>query len=47
MQRGDWPMHKPECVGMCAYGENWCPSETVRLVARILMKQVWEKEREI
>jgi len=25
---------------MCAYGENWCPSETVRLVARIILKQV-------
>lgn len=33
-------MHKLECVAMCAYGENWCPSETVRLVARIIMKQV-------
>lgn len=40
MQRGDWPMHKLECVAMCAYGENWCPSETVRLVARMIMKQV-------
>uniref|UniRef100_A0A8P4K8X1 [histone H3]-lysine(4) N-trimethyltransferase n=1 Tax=Dicentrarchus labrax TaxID=13489 RepID=A0A8P4K8X1_DICLA len=39
-QRGDWPMHKLECVAMCAYGENWCPSETVRLVARLIMKQV-------
>ncbi|TKS69967.1 N-lysine methyltransferase SMYD2-A [Collichthys lucidus] len=39
-QRGDWPMHKLECVAMCAYGEDWCPSETVRLVARILLKQV-------
>ncbi|XP_056273573.1 polypeptide N-acetylgalactosaminyltransferase 2-like [Pseudoliparis swirei] len=34
-------MHKLECVAMCAYGENWCPSETVRLVARILLKQEW------
>lgn len=33
-------MHKMECVAMCAYGENWCPSETVRLVARIILKQV-------
>ena len=33
-------MHKLECVAMCAYGENWCPSETVRLVARIIVKQV-------
>ena len=40
LQRGDWPMHKMECVAMCAYGENWCPSETVRLVARIILKQV-------
>lgn len=40
MQRGDWPMHKLECVAMVAYGENWCPSETVRLVARLIMKQV-------
>lgn len=40
VQRGDWPMHKLECVAMCAYGENWCPSETVRLVARMIMKQV-------
>lgn len=39
-QRGDWPMHKLECAAMCTYGENWCPSETVRLVARIIMKQV-------
>lgn len=33
-------MHKMECLAMCAYGENWCPSETVRLVARIILKQV-------
>lgn len=33
-------MHKMECVAMCTYGENWCPSETVRLVARIILKQV-------
>uniref|UniRef100_H2TAT1 [histone H3]-lysine(4) N-trimethyltransferase n=1 Tax=Takifugu rubripes TaxID=31033 RepID=H2TAT1_TAKRU len=38
-QRGDWSMHKMECLAMCAYGENWCPSETVRLVARIILKQ--------
>lgn len=37
-------MHKLECAAMCAYGENWCPSETVRLVARIIMKQVKDKE---
>ncbi|XP_072545984.1 N-lysine methyltransferase SMYD2-A isoform X3 [Salminus brasiliensis] len=39
-QKGDWPMHKLECSAMCSYGENWCPSETVRLVARIILKQV-------
>uniref|UniRef100_A0A7N6AB10 [histone H3]-lysine(4) N-trimethyltransferase n=1 Tax=Anabas testudineus TaxID=64144 RepID=A0A7N6AB10_ANATE len=44
-QRGDWPMHKLECVAMCAYGENWCPSETVRLVARVIMKQRVTTER--
>ncbi|KAL1258285.1 hypothetical protein QQF64_011529 [Cirrhinus molitorella] len=44
-QRGDWPMHKLECSAMCAYGENWCPSETVRLVARIILKQKSQTER--
>ncbi|TNN56313.1 N-lysine methyltransferase SMYD2-A [Liparis tanakae] len=44
-QRSDWSMHKLECVAMCAYGENWCPSETVRLVARILLKQRVTTER--
>ncbi|XP_077570070.1 N-lysine methyltransferase SMYD2-A [Stigmatopora nigra] len=44
-QRGDWPMHKLECVAMCVSGENWCPSETVRLVARIIMKQRITTER--
>lgn len=38
-------MHKLECVAMCSYGENWCPSETVRLVARIIMKQRVTTER--
>ncbi|KAG7483489.1 N-lysine methyltransferase SMYD2-A-like [Solea senegalensis] len=38
-------MHKLECVSMCALGENWCPSETVRLVARIIMKQRVTTER--
>ncbi|XP_027015566.1 N-lysine methyltransferase SMYD2-A isoform X2 [Tachysurus fulvidraco] len=37
-------MHKLECSAMCAYGENWCPSETVRLVARIIMKQKFQSE---
>ncbi|XP_071238214.1 N-lysine methyltransferase SMYD2-A-like isoform X2 [Salvelinus alpinus] len=44
-QKGDWPMHKLECTAMCSYGENWCPSETVRLVARIIMKQVGRKSQ--
>ncbi|KAM9317363.1 N-lysine methyltransferase SMYD2 [Gastrophryne carolinensis] len=44
-QKGDWPMHKLECSAMCAYGQNWNPSETVRLTARILAKQKRETER--
>uniref|UniRef100_A0AAR2M6I6 [histone H3]-lysine(4) N-trimethyltransferase n=1 Tax=Pygocentrus nattereri TaxID=42514 RepID=A0AAR2M6I6_PYGNA len=44
-QKGDWPMHKLECSAMCSYGENWCPSETVRLVARIILKQKFQAER--
>ncbi|XP_063078537.1 N-lysine methyltransferase SMYD2-A-like [Engraulis encrasicolus] len=43
-QKADWAMHKLECSSMCAYGENWCPSETVRLVARILAKMRSQKE---
>lgn len=39
-QRADWPNHKMECAAICAYGEKWGASETVRLVARIVMKQV-------
>uniref|UniRef100_A0A8C9SD82 [histone H3]-lysine(4) N-trimethyltransferase n=1 Tax=Scleropages formosus TaxID=113540 RepID=A0A8C9SD82_SCLFO len=38
-QRGDWSMHKLECSAMCAYGEKWSPSETVRLAARIIAKK--------
>lgn len=44
-QKGDWAMHKLECSAMVAYGENWCPSETVRLVARIIMRQKVSSER--
>lgn len=36
-------MHKLECAAMCAFGQNWNPSETVRLTARILAKQVSRK----
>uniref|UniRef100_A0A8C9SUZ0 [histone H3]-lysine(4) N-trimethyltransferase n=1 Tax=Scleropages formosus TaxID=113540 RepID=A0A8C9SUZ0_SCLFO len=39
-QKGDWPMHKLECSAMCAFREDWSPSETVRLAARIITKQV-------
>lgn len=35
-------MHKLECSAMTAFGENWCPSEVSRLVARILAKKVEE-----
>ncbi|XP_066554114.1 N-lysine methyltransferase SMYD2-A [Amia ocellicauda] len=44
-QKGDWPMHKLECSSMCAFGENWNPSETVRLTARIIAKQKTQRER--
>ncbi|NP_001085986.1 N-lysine methyltransferase SMYD2-B [Xenopus laevis] len=44
-QKGDWPMHKLECSSMCSSGQNWCPSETVRLTARILAKQKTQTER--
>lgn len=44
-QKGDWAMHKLECSAMIAFRENWCPSEMVRLVARILAKKKTLKER--
>uniref|UniRef100_A0A8B9Z0G1 [histone H3]-lysine(4) N-trimethyltransferase n=1 Tax=Buteo japonicus TaxID=224669 RepID=A0A8B9Z0G1_9AVES len=44
-QKEDWPMHKLECSAMCAFGQNWNPSETVRLTARILAKQRTHPER--
>ncbi|XP_029318859.1 LOW QUALITY PROTEIN: N-lysine methyltransferase SMYD2-B [Cottoperca gobio] len=44
-QKGDWAMHKLECSAMTAFGENWCPSEISRLVARILAKKKMQKER--
>lgn len=37
-QKKNWPVHKLECHAMCAFGEKWCPSETVRLVARIIAR---------
>ncbi|KAM9840069.1 N-lysine methyltransferase SMYD2-like [Aulostomus maculatus] len=46
-QKGDWAMHKMECSAMIAYGERWCPSETSRLVARILAKKKMQKERSV
>ena len=38
-------MHKLECSPRVVFGENWNPSETVRLTARILAKQVrnWDQ----
>ncbi|XP_017667194.1 PREDICTED: N-lysine methyltransferase SMYD2 isoform X2 [Lepidothrix coronata] len=44
-QKEDWPMHKLECASMCTFGQNWSPSETVRLTARILAKQRTHPER--
>ncbi|XP_076128937.1 N-lysine methyltransferase SMYD2-like [Alosa pseudoharengus] len=45
-QKADWKLHKLECSSMCAYGDNWCPSETVRLVARILVSMKSNKDGE-
>ncbi|KAB1258801.1 N-lysine methyltransferase SMYD2 [Camelus dromedarius] len=44
-KKEDWPMHKLECSPMVVFGENWNPSETVRLTARILAKQKVHPER--
>ncbi|KAL4829022.1 hypothetical protein H8958_019859 [Nasalis larvatus] len=44
-QKEGWPMHKLECSPMVVFGENWNPSETVRLTARILAKQKIHPER--
>uniref|UniRef100_A0A3Q3XE63 [histone H3]-lysine(4) N-trimethyltransferase n=1 Tax=Mola mola TaxID=94237 RepID=A0A3Q3XE63_MOLML len=44
-QKGDWAMHKLECSAMTAFGENWCPSDMSRLVARILAKKKVQMER--
>uniref|UniRef100_A0A8C0XV65 N-lysine methyltransferase SMYD2 n=1 Tax=Castor canadensis TaxID=51338 RepID=A0A8C0XV65_CASCN len=44
-QKEDWPVHKLECSPMVVFGENWNPSETVRLTARILAKQKIHPER--
>uniref|UniRef100_V9KRM4 [histone H3]-lysine(4) N-trimethyltransferase n=1 Tax=Callorhinchus milii TaxID=7868 RepID=V9KRM4_CALMI len=43
-QKTDWPMHKLECASMCKFGQNWNPSETVRLTARILVQQKLQTE---
>ncbi|XP_032881237.1 N-lysine methyltransferase SMYD2 isoform X2 [Amblyraja radiata] len=44
-QKADWPMHKLECSSLSKCGQNWNPSETVRLVARILVKQKMHPEK--
>ncbi|XP_017585515.1 PREDICTED: N-lysine methyltransferase SMYD2 isoform X3 [Corvus brachyrhynchos] len=44
-EKEDWPMHKLECASMCAFGQNWHPSDTVRLTARVLAKQQIHPER--
>lgn len=46
-QKGDWAMHKLECGAMIAFGEKWGPSETVRLVARILAKKNTQTENSV
>ncbi|XP_078261926.1 N-lysine methyltransferase SMYD2-like isoform X2 [Rhinoraja longicauda] len=44
-QKTDWPMHKLECSSLSKFGQDWNPSETVRLVARILVKQKMHPEK--
>jgi len=44
-QKADWPMHKLECGPISAFGHKWNPTETVRLVARVLAKKKLQKER--
>ncbi|XP_077408063.1 N-lysine methyltransferase SMYD2-A-like isoform X1 [Vanacampus margaritifer] len=38
-QKSDWAAHKLECSAMLAFGDKWGPSESSRLVARILDKK--------
>ncbi|XP_077367324.1 N-lysine methyltransferase SMYD2-B-like [Festucalex cinctus] len=44
-QKGDWAAHKLECSAMLAFGDKWGPSESGRLVARILDKKKTPKGR--
>ncbi|XP_061668053.1 N-lysine methyltransferase SMYD2-B-like [Syngnathoides biaculeatus] len=44
-QKGDWEAHKLECSAMVAFGDNWRPSESSRLVARILAKKKTQNGR--
>ncbi|XP_057679592.1 N-lysine methyltransferase SMYD2-B-like [Corythoichthys intestinalis] len=44
-QKGDWAAHKLECSAILAFREKWCPSETARLVARILARKKTQKEQ--
>ncbi|KAM3861643.1 N-lysine methyltransferase SMYD2-like [Diretmus argenteus] len=44
-QKGDWAMHKLECSAIIAFGEKWCPSDSTRLVARILGTKKTQQER--
>ena len=44
-EKDDWLMHKLECSPIVVLGENWNPSETVRLIARILAIHKFYPER--